>query len=150
MKLNFEDWSDLLFRLMFSSLFFGLGFEHLFQDETILKFMPDWVTYRRPISILCGLILLTGALSILLGFRIEQFAKILALFIFLVTLSVHGVALFRTPVDLPQEWKWLWEVFQRSNFVKNICLLGVCIHLINYTPGRLTVSNIIRYLRGND
>jgi uncharacterized membrane protein YphA (DoxX/SURF4 family) len=96
---------------MFSSLFFGLGFEHLFQDETILKFMPDWVTYRRLISILCGLILLTGALSILLGFRIKQFAKILALFIFLVTLSVHGVALFRTPIDLPQEWKWLWEVF---------------------------------------
>lgn len=135
-----KDYADITFRVLFSSIFLGLGGEHLFQDELVQKLMPSWFMYKRLLSILAGLVLVTGAASIITGYRLRQAAVMLAGFLVTVTILIHLPELSGSPEGLPEDWVWLWQVFQRSNFVKNLCLLGVCIHLYNYQPGYFTLE----------
>ena len=137
-KLVSEDLSDLLFRLLFSIIFLGLGFEHLFHDELIQNFMPLWVPSKRLASIACGVLLVTGGGMILIGLRVHLAASVLGVFLVVVTALVHGPALFSCPSNLHSDCCWLWDLYQRSNFVKNLCLLGVCFHLLHHDPGRFS------------
>jgi len=114
--------------------------EHLFSDAIIQEMMPHWLAWKRPFSILAGMILLGGGLSILLGFKMTWGGLMLSVFLLTVTLAVHLPAVFNKPGDLPVSWHWLWDVYQRSNLVKNLCLLGVCFHLINHEPGRFSLD----------
>lgn len=34
----------------------------------------------------------------------------------------------------------MWDILQRSNFVKNLCLLGVCSNLLHHEPGKLSLA----------
>jgi len=138
-RLNY-DLTDLIFRILFSLIFLGLGLEHLFSDALIQGMMPDWLVYKRAASILCGLVLLGGGTSILLGYHSKGGAIVLGLFLVVVTAVIHLPAVLGNPSDLPPEWVWLWEVYQRSNLVKNLCLLGVCFHLINHEHGRYSLD----------
>ncbi len=131
-------WRDLAFRVLFSSIFLGLGAEHLFQDDLLQLIMPAWVPYPRLVSMATGVFLLLGAGSILFGFHIRRGAFCLALFLVVVTIAVHLPGLFTRPDSVPADSAWLWDMFQRSNFVKNLCLLGVCIHLMEHAPGRFS------------
>lgn len=135
------DYGDLLFRILFSLIFLALGAEHLFSDQLIQNMMPDWLPFHRACSILAGLILISGGVSILLGYHTHLGASLLAGFLIVVTLMIHLPALFSEPQSLPESWRWLWQVYQRSNFVKNLCLLGVCFHLLNHQPGRFSLDS---------
>ena len=130
--------SDLAFRLLFSSIFVGLGGEHIFSDKLLQLLMPDWVPYPRAVSIGCGVFLLAGSATILFGYHIRRGAQALALFLIAVTLSVHLPGLLERPPEVSEESYWIWDMFQRSNFVKNLCLLGVCIYLVEHRPGRFS------------
>ena len=134
------DTTELIFRVLFSLIFLGLGMEHLFADGLIRDMMPDWLVYKRAVSLLAGMILLCGGFSILLGYRTAAGAITLGSFLLVVTLMVHLPAMWQRPVGLNPDWVWLWEVYQRSNLVKNLCLLGVCFHLINHRPGRFSLD----------
>ncbi len=134
------DVSDLIFRLLFSLIFIGLGFEHLLDDRIIQMMMPDWFVYRRALSVVAGMILLVGGFSVLLGYRVRGGAILLGIFLIVVTATIHLPALFAPPPDLPGQWRWLWDVYQRSNFAKNMCLLGGCFHLVNHRLGRFSVD----------
>ena len=79
--------------------------------------------------LICGL-------SLLVGYRVRFAAILLGIFLIGVTVTIHGPALFHVPDGLPEDWDWLWEVYQRSNFFKNLCLLGVCIYLTHHRVGR--------------
>ena len=57
-----------------------------------------------------------------------------------VTISVHLPGLFAHPTMVTEDSVWLWNMFQRSNFVKNLCLLGVCIHRMEHAPGRFSLD----------
>ena len=138
-KLNY-DATDLIFRILFSLIFLGLGLEHLFSDVLIQNMMPDWLVYKRAVSILAGLVLLTGGLSVMLGYKSTAGAILLGCFLLVVTAVIHAPALLSQPTGLAGEWCWLWDVYQRSNFVKNLCLLGVCFHLINHEHGRYSLD----------
>lgn len=129
-----RDWTDLIFRGLFSTIFIGLGGEHLFADQLIMHLMPEWVPEPRAVSVFSGLLLLTGGMFIVLGYELQKAALLLASFLVAVTITVHGPALFSTPANIPEEHEWLWVILQRSNFVKNLCLLGVCFHLYYYQP----------------
>ncbi len=129
---------DLAFRVLFSSIFVGLGAEHLLQDDLLQLLMPGWVPFPRAVSLATGVFLLLGAGSILFGFHIRRGAFWLALFLVAVTLAVHLPGLFVRPDSVPEDSAWLWDMFQRSNFVKNVCLLGVCIYLFEHSPGRFS------------
>ncbi len=136
--------TDVVFRGLFSLIFIGLGFEHLFADEIIQSMMPEWLPFKRLPSIMAGLVLLAGGASVMFGFKTRQGALLLGTFLVVVTLSVHAPAMTAIPQDLHTDWHWLWDVYQRSNFVKNLCLLGVCFHLINHKLGKYSLDVWLR------
>lgn len=146
MKLNLSyDVTDLIFRVLFSLIFLGLGMEHIFSDNLIQAMMPDWLgDSKRLVSILSGVVLLIGGVSILLGWKVQAAAILLGLFLLIVTVTIHGPALLQHPTDMPTEWTWLWDVYQRSNFFKNLCLLGVCFHLNHHRVGRFGLDGRVK------
>jgi uncharacterized membrane protein YphA (DoxX/SURF4 family) len=135
-----NDARDLIFRGLFSSIFLGLGSEHLLDDRLIQHFMPAWVGYPMLASRFSGFVLLIGGVSILTGYRIQLGARLLGAFLFIVTLTVHLPGVFQVPAGIPVDAAWLWAVFQRSNLVKNLCLFGVCVHLTTHAPGRFSID----------
>ena len=142
-RLN-RDLADLLFRLLFCLIFIGLGGEHVFKDDLIQKLMPDWVPVPKAISLLCGFILLIGGGLIAIGYKLRFAALLLGSFLIVVTALVHGPALTSTPDFIAPESEWLWQILQRSNYVKNLCLLGVCLLLFNYQPGRWSLESWLK------
>jgi uncharacterized membrane protein YphA (DoxX/SURF4 family) len=141
------DTRDLIFRGLFSTIFLGLGSEHLLDDRLIRHFMPGWVQYPTLTSRLSGVILLIGGLSILTGYRMQLGARLLGAFLLVVTLTVHVPGCFQVPPGISSDYAWLWTVFQRSNLVKNVCLFGVCVHLTTQAPGRFSID-ALRARRG--
>jgi uncharacterized membrane protein YphA (DoxX/SURF4 family) len=135
---------DLIFRGLFSTIFLGLGSEHLFDDQLILHFMPNWIGYPVLASRLSGIVLLLGGLSILTGYRLQIGARVLGAFLLLVTLTVHLPGCFMVPSNIPSDARWLWIVFQRSNLAKNLCLFGVCVHLTTQDAGRFSIDAWLR------
>ena len=138
-----RDVNELIFRLLFSSIFLGLGGEHLVSDELIQNLMPSWAPYPRVISVLCGILLLTGGTMVLVGWRLHLAAYLLGAFLIVVTAVVHLPALFGMPPHLPAESQWMWDILQRSNLVKNLCLLGVCFELGYHRLGRYSLEALL-------
>lgn len=134
------DTRDLIFRCLFSTIFVALGAEHWFDDHLIQHLMPSWVGYPGIASRLSGTVLLLGGISILTGYRLQLGARLLGAFLVVVTLAVHLPGCFSVPDDIPADAGWIWVVLQRSNLVKNVCLLGVCVHLTTHAPGRYSVD----------
>ena len=133
--------SEALFRFFFSLIFLALGLEHLFSDQLIQAMMPTWMPMKRFFSMGSGCVLLLGGTSILLGYKVRWGALLLGLFLIGVTATIHGPALFHVPADLDPQWHWLWQVYQRSNFVKNLCLLGGCFHFYNHSVGPYSLES---------
>ena len=148
-RLISEDLADLIFRILFSSIFLGLGIEHLFHDELIQTLIPDWMEYKRAASITSGVVLITGGTLILVGAFIQYAAAMLGVFLITVTAVIHAPALFMAPPGLPADWRWLWDLYQRSNFVKNLCLLGVCFYLVHHQPGSFSIDAWLRARRNS-
>jgi uncharacterized membrane protein YphA (DoxX/SURF4 family) len=140
MKLIDRNFTDILFRLLFCLIFIGLGGEHLVNDDLIQKLMPDWMPIPHVISFLCGCILLIGGGLIAIGYKLRFAAILLGSFLVVVTAIVHGPGISTTPQFITPESELLWQVLQRSNYVKNLCLLGVCLLLIHYKPGKWSVE----------
>jgi uncharacterized membrane protein YphA (DoxX/SURF4 family) len=135
-----RNFTDLIFRLLFCLIFIGLGGEHLIKDELLQKMMPEWIPYPKAISILCGCILLIGGSLIAIGYKLRHAAILLGTFLIVVTAIVHGPGISIVPQFISPESEWLWQVLQRSNYVKNLCLLGVCLLLIHYQPGKWSLE----------
>ena len=77
--------------------------------------MPSWVPLPRLVSIACGVWLVSWGGLILLGRHLRWAAC-----------------------------GWMWDILQRSNFVKNLCLLGVCFHLLHHEAGKLSLEYFLR------
>ena len=135
-----NDVAELVFRLLFSSIFIVLGGEHIFSDGLIQRLMPDWVPLPRLLSLGAGFLLLSGGAMIAAGFRVHVAAIALGFFVVVVTIVIHIPGMFVYPPELPSDWGWLWDLYQRSNFIKNVCLLGVCFHFLYHEPGRFSVD----------
>lgn len=138
MRIN-PNLGDFLFRVLFSLIFTGLGMEHIFSDALIQHLMPSWMPFPHFVSIICGIWILFWGTLVMIGFRLHLAAWALGAFVVVVTLIVHlpGVML-SSPISA--EYSWMWTILQRSNLAKNLCLLGVCCHLINHKPGRYSVD----------
>jgi len=148
MKID-KDLGDLIFRALFCLIFIGLGGEHLLSDGLIMVLMPEWVPAPRLVSILCGLWLSVWGGCLLLGWRVQIAAVALGAFVIAVTLLVHFPGVFRYPPDLSPESYWAWDILQRTNLVKNLCLLGVCVHLLRHEVGRYSLQAYLDGLRAN-
>jgi len=136
-----RDSLDLAFRLLFCSIFIGLGAEHLLDDTLTRRLMPEWMPYPRIVSIFSGLVLATGGVLVALGCRLRLAACLLGGFLVLATALAHGPALFAPAPVASEEDAWIWVILQRSNFAKNLCLLGVCLLLWRYEPGRWSLAS---------
>ena len=139
MKIN-EDIADFLFRALFCTIFIGLGGEHLVSGELILRLMPDWVPYPNVVSMLCGLWLIFWGGLIFIGWQVHLSAVALGVFLIVVSFAVHLPGVMSHPVGLSPEYYWLWDILQRSNLVKNACLLGVCFWLLHHDVGKYSVE----------
>ena len=135
------DIAEFLFRVLFCLIFIGLGGEHLFKDDLIRLLMPDWVTFPRTVSAICGLWLISWGSLILLGWHLRWSAIALGTFVVIVTALVHAPALLGAPAKIPPDCGWMWDILQRSNFAKNLCLLGVCFHLLYHRAGRFSLES---------
>lgn len=144
MKIKYDrDLEEFLFRALFCLIFVGLGGEHLFSDALIQKLMPEWMPYPRAISVICGLWLSVWGGHILLGWQVRHAAIALAFFLLIVTVVVHLPGVMLTPDSISAENAWLWIILQRTNFVKNLCLLGVCFHLLNHKVGKYSLEHYL-------
>ena len=72
---------------------------------------------------------------ILLGWKLRWTALALGGFLVAVTGFVHLPGLFSYPPGVSLECHWMWDILQRTNLVKNLCLLGVCFHLLHHRVG---------------
>ncbi len=139
-----KDMSDILFRALFCLIFLGLGGEHIVSDDLIRRLMPAWVPAPRIVSLLCGLWLVFWGTMILVGYRLRLAATAIAAFLLVVTVTVHVPGLFTGPSNIPADWYWMWDILQRSNLVKNLCLLGVCFHLLHHEVGKYSYKMFIK------
>ena len=96
------------------------------------------------VSILVGVILMVGGICIVLGWRLRFAAVLLGTFVIIVTLAVHLPAVILDPTFVNESNQWMWDILQRSNLAKNLCLLGVCILLWHHKPGRWSLSYKLR------
>lgn len=126
---------------MFSLIFVGLGFEHLFSDALIQNLMPEWIPFKRAVSIAAGGWLVVWGTLILVGWQVRYAAIALGSFVLLVTIVVHLPGVLSEPNSIDQQNKWLWIVLQRSNLAKNLCLIGVCLHFLHHQVGRYSLEN---------
>jgi len=139
-----KDLQEFLFRALFCLIFVGLGAEHLFSDTLIQKLMPTWVPFPRLISFLCGAWLFFWGSLILLGWQLRAASIALGVFLIGVTLAVHVPGVVSVPAQVFPEDQWMWIILQRTNLVKNLCLLGVCFHLFNHELGRYSLTKYFK------
>ena len=135
-----KDLADLFFRFLFCTIFVGLGAEHIVSDALIRHLMPAWIPFPRLVSFTCGVWLVGWGGLILLGWRLRWAAIALAAFLVVVTIVVHVPGVVMHPADITQENMWLWDILQRSNLVKNLCLLGVCFELLYHQVGKYSLD----------
>lgn len=142
-----KDLCDLLFRVLFSLIFLALDTEHILSDGLIQHLMPIWMPSPGVVSILVGIVLSVGGVCIVLGWQIRFAAVLLGSFVIVVTLAVHVPALISKPEFVTESNMWMWDILQRSNLAKNMCLLGVCILLWHHTPGKWCLANYLNSKR---
>ena len=138
-----KDICDLLFRILFSLIFLALGSEHIFKDDLIQNLMPAWIPQPKLVSIFVGIVLSVGGICIVLGWRLRFASFLLGTFVIVVTLVVHLPAVLIDPEFVTPSNKWMWDILQRSNLAKNLCLLGVCILLWHHKPGRWSLHRTL-------
>lgn len=51
---------------------------------------------------------------------------------------------FQAPAFVAPDDMWLWDLYERSNFIKHVCLLGVRFHLLTHEPGSMTLPAYLR------
>ena len=139
-----KDLCDVLFRFLFSLIFLALGGEHILSDDLLQRLMPTWIPMPDTVSILVGMVLIVGGICILLGWRLRFAALLLGSFVIVVTLAVHIPAILMKPDFLEDSNRWMWDILQRSNLAKNVCLLGVCVLFWHYKPGRWSLDHKTR------
>jgi uncharacterized membrane protein YphA (DoxX/SURF4 family) len=109
-----RDLCELLFRILFSLIFLTLGGEHILSDDLVL------------------------------GWRLRFAALLLGSFVIVATLAVHIPAILMKPEFVTDSNMWMWDILQRSNLAKNVCLLGVCILLWHHEPGRWSLKERLK------
>lgn len=120
----------LLGRVLFAAIFLSAGPNH-FSKQTIAYAASHGVPLA-PIAVpLSGIICLTGALSILLGYRARLGAWLIVLFLVPVTLVMHQFWTVRDPT---------MAQMQLNMFMKNVSMLGGALLISQFGTGPLSLD----------
>lgn len=107
-------------RLLFTSLFLLSGVTHFTNIPYYLSLMPAAVPFPVALTLISGLVELSGAAMILFNWRPRLGAWLLIAFLVPVTLVVHGYELL-TETD-PVLW-----ALQQAHFLKGFALMGAAL-----------------------
>lgn len=123
-------WVFLLGRILFSSLFIIKSFA-FFSSESIARASDANVLFPSLVIPIAGILVFTGGLSILLGYKAQIGALLLIIVLVPITLLMHR----------------FWEIEQPYHalmnqycFLKNIALIGALLMLTYFGSGPLSLS----------
>ncbi len=115
------DWLYLIGRVLFSLIFLLSGLGHLTQSDTLSQYAASkGVPAPRAATLLSGLMILAGGLSVVLGVYMEIGTWLIVFFLLPAAFKMHN---YWTVADPMQK-----EV-ERAQFMKNLSMTGAAIVL---------------------
>ncbi len=129
-------WLYLLGRILFAMTFVGSGLGHFMQLDAMTRYaVAKKVPWPKAMVLFSGLLLLTGGLSVLLGFWMELGTWVLFFFLVLSGFTMHH---FWTIADPTQ------KMAEQAAFMKNMSMAGAALILYffvqTYGYGPLTLG----------
>jgi len=112
-------------RIFFSAIFLMTALSH-FSSKTVAYAAGAGVPFASLAVPVCGLIAITGGLSILLGYRARIGAWLLVLFLVPVTLTMHNFWAVKDP---------MMAQIQMVMFMKNVSMLGGALLISQFGSG---------------
>ncbi len=122
----------LIGRILFSLIFISSGLSHIFKFSEMSQYTASMgVPFPTAATLLSGLIILVGGLSILLGYKVKIGAIILVVFLIPTSFIAHA---FWGIEDQMQ------AQMQMILFMKNIAMTGAALMFFYFGTGPLSIE----------
>ena len=113
---NVLDWSYLIGRILFSSIFVLSGINHFAQRNAMVQYAQMKGLPAAGLMVpLTGLMILIGGLSVLLGYFMEIGTWLIILFLLPTSLKMHDFWKVSDPME---------RANQQAHFMKNMVMMG--------------------------
>jgi uncharacterized membrane protein YphA (DoxX/SURF4 family) len=113
------DWLYLIGRLLFSLIFLMSGFGHLTQSDALSQYAASkGVPAPKAATIVSGLMILAGGLSILLGVYMEIGAWLIVFFLLPTSFMMHDFWKVEDPMQ---------KQVEQAMFMKNLSMTGAAL-----------------------
>jgi putative oxidoreductase len=126
-------YTELIGRILYSLIFLMTIMNH-FTGETIGYAALTAVPAPSVLVPLSGILAITGAISIILGYKVRWGAWLIVIFLIPVTFYMHAFWKETDPMKMQM---------QLANFMKNISMLGAALFIIYFGAGPLSIDNRI-------
>jgi uncharacterized membrane protein YphA (DoxX/SURF4 family) len=115
------DWIYLVGRILFSLIFLLSGFGHLTQSNAMSQYASSkGVPAAKAATIVTGLMILAGGLSVLLGVYMEIGTWLIVFFLVPTSLMMHNFWAIGDPMH---------KGVERAQFMKNLSMTGAALML---------------------
>lgn len=115
------DWLYVIGRVLFSLIFLASGFAHLAQSNAMSQYAASkGVPAAKAATILSGLMILAGGLSVLLGVYMEIGTWLIVFFLVPTSYMMHDFWAVDDPVQ---------KSVERAQFFKNVSMTGAALVL---------------------
>ncbi len=113
------DWLYLIGRVLFSLIFLMSGFGHLTQSDAMAQYAASkGVPAPKAATILSGLMIVAGGLSILLGVYMEIGAWLIVFFLLPTSFVMHNFWKVEDPMQ---------KQVEQAQFMKNLSMTGAAL-----------------------
>ena len=113
------DWLYLIGRILFSLIFLMSGFGHLTQSDALSQYAASkGVPAPKVATIVSGLMILAGGLSILLGVFMEIGAWLIVFFLLPTSFMMHNFWKVEDPMQ---------KQVEQAQFMKNLSMTGAAL-----------------------
>ena len=126
-----KDWAALLGRILLAGIFVISGFQKITGFEDTVGYIADKaLPLPQVLAVIAILIECVGGLAIIAGWKTRWAAVAFIVFLIVITPIFHGY--WASPPDQMME--------QQINFMKNVAILGGCLLLSAFGPGRYSID----------
>lgn len=113
------DWLYLIGRVLFSLIFLMSGFGHLTQTDALSQYAASkGVPAPKAATLVSGLMILAGGLSILLGVYMEIGAWLIVFFLLPTSFMIHNFWKVEDPMQ---------KQVEQAMFMKNLSMMGAAL-----------------------